>query len=171
MSGSFWQRLDGAARGAAPALMTLMLVLVGVMPLRLPFYGVVAPVLPLIAIYYWAVHRPDLMPFGVVFVLGLLHDILTAAPLGLNAAVFLVAHWIVVGQRRFLVGRSFLVLWWGFIMIAGVAAILEWGIFSIYATAVMPGEPVLFRTLITMAMFPAVAWLAIQVHRGFLATG
>ncbi|HET8727657.1 MAG TPA: rod shape-determining protein MreD [Alphaproteobacteria bacterium] len=169
MTGAFWHKMDGAARSSAPALMTLMLVLIGVMPFQLPLYGAVAPALPLIAIYYWAVHRPDLMPFTVVFGVGLLHDVLTAAPLGLNAAIFLVAHWLVIGQRRFLVGRSFLVLWWGFATIATLAAAMEWLAHSIYAATPMPGEPLVFRGLITIALFPAVVWIAIQVHRSFLA--
>src|SRR3546814_5542844 len=49
MTGTLWQRMDGAARSAAPGLMTLMLVLLGVMPLHLPFYGAVAPILPLMS--------------------------------------------------------------------------------------------------------------------------
>src|SRR3546814_12590754 len=80
MTGTRWQRMGCVARSAGPGLMTLMQVLLGGMPLQLPFYGAVAPILPLMSIYYWAVNRPDLMPFSVVFGVGLLHDILTAAP-------------------------------------------------------------------------------------------
>lgn len=168
MSDFMWQRMDGAARNAAPALMTVMLVLIGVTPLYLPAYGAVAPVLPLIAIYYWGVHRPDLLPFSLTFGIGLLQDVVTAAPLGLSALVFLLVRGILIGPRRFLVGRSFPVLWWGFNIVAVIATAIEWVVFAVYATEPVPFRPVAFRALTTMALFPAVAWIAIQVHRGFL---
>jgi rod shape-determining protein MreD len=168
MNATVWQKLDGAARRAAPATVTLLLVLIGTTPLQAPFYGSIAPMFALMSIYYWAIHRPDLMPLSLVFAIGLVHDVLTGAPLGIHSFVFLVCHWIVYGQRRFLVGRAFGVLWWGFFMMMLMAAALEWAAFSAYFARVMPVEPVLFRTLLTVALFPVLAWGFIQVHRGFL---
>lgn len=168
MNATLWQKLDGAARRAAPGAVTLLLVLVGVTPLQVPFYGRIAPMLALMSIYYWAIHRPDLMPLSLVFAVGLVHDALTGAPLGIHSLVFLVCHWMVLGQRRFLVGRSFVVLWWGFFMLMLLAAALDWVAFSAYFARVMPVEPVVFRTLLTVALFPVAAWAFIQVHRGFV---
>ncbi|MEO3434314.1 rod shape-determining protein MreD [Inquilinus sp. CAU 1745] len=160
-----WHKTDEAIRHAIPAVTTIMLVFLAVTPLRLPSYGALAPVLPLVAIYYWAIHRPDLMPFTLVFAVGLLQDLVIGAPLGLHALVFLIIHWTIVAQRRFLVGRSFFVLWWGFAMIAGVAAALEWATFSVYHATFMPMETAALRALLTIALFPAIAWVFIQVHR------
>ena len=89
-----WQKLEQFLRHAAPSLATFLLVLLSVTPLPIPSYGSVAPVLPMIAIYYWAAHRPDLLPFSVVFVAGLLHDILSGGPLGLHSFVFLICQFL-----------------------------------------------------------------------------
>lgn len=163
-----WSKLDLAARNAAPAAVTLFVLLLAVMPLRIPHYGPIAPHLPLISIYYWAIHRPDLMPFSVVFGIGLLQDVLTGAPLGAHPLIFLVFSWMVFGQRRILMGKPFYVLWCGFAMAALVAAGLEWLAFGLALARPMPVPPVLFRALTTTALFPPLAWLLIQVHRGFL---
>ena len=55
-----WQRLDRAARHSTPGIVTVALTLVAVVPMQMPHFGPIAPLVPLMAIYYWAIHRPDL---------------------------------------------------------------------------------------------------------------
>ena len=162
------QKLDLAARTVAPAGLTVLLVFLGAVPVHLAAFGPVAPLYDLIAIYYWAVYRADLMPFSVVFLVGLLHDAIVGAPLGIHSFIFLVSAWVAFSQRRFLAGKSFLVLWSGFMVVAGLAMVLEWLAFSAFFATLMPAAPILFRTLLTSALFPPLAWCLIQVHRGFL---
>lgn len=162
------QKLDLAARTVAPAGVTFLLVLLGAVPVHLADFGPVAPLYDLMAVYYWAVHRPDLMPFSVVFLIGLLHDAITGAPLGIHSFIFLIGAWMAYSQRRFLVGKSFVVLWIGFLVVCGLAMVIEWLAFSAFFATVMPMAPIVFRALLTGALFPPLAWLLIQVHRGFL---
>jgi len=160
------QRLDQAARNAAPAAITLFVVLLAVVPLDAPFYPAIAPMLALMPVYFWTVHRPDLLPFPVTFAAGLLHDVLTGAPLGLQAVVLLFCQGLIMTQRRFLAGKSFFVLWWGFLFTVVVAATLEWILFGLYHAAAMPAEPVAFKALLTTALFPLPAWLFSHAQRG-----
>ena len=62
MSETFWQRLDKAARSITPFGLTLFLVILSVVPMRIPGYAEIAPVLALMAVYHWAIYRPNLMP-------------------------------------------------------------------------------------------------------------
>ena len=158
-------RIGAAFRNAVPGIMMLALVILSVIPLRLPAYATVAPMFALMALYYWAVHRPDLLPFPMVFVLGILEDVLMGAPLGVHAFIFMIVLLLVSSQRRFLIGRSFWVLWWGFLIVAPLTALLEWALYSAVFGVLMPVEPTLFRTLMTMGAFPALAWACIQLHR------
>ena len=73
---------------------------------------------PLMAVYHWAIFRPRLLPAYAVFLAGLLQDILSGAPLGVNALVFLVAYGVVLSQKKFFTGKSFLILWLGFALVA-----------------------------------------------------
>lgn len=168
MAATLWQKWDRAGRRATPGLLSFGLVLFGAAPLYAPYFGPIAPVLPLIAVYYWSVHRPDLMPFWLVFLIGLLQDILTAGPAGLWAMILLACQWLLLGQRRFVVGRPFLLIWLGFVVVATMALVLEWLVSSAYHMALMPVEPALFRAALTIALFPAFFWLFVQMHRGFV---
>ena len=166
----FWQKLDASARNSAPAAITILFVLIGVTPLQIPLYGPVASLLPLIALYYWVIHRPDLLPFSVVFAIGILHDLLTGAPIGLNAFVFLITSWTVLTQRRVLAGMPFLIVWWAFAMVAALAGLLEWAVYSAIYAQLMPVEPAAYRVMMTAAIYPVLAGLLHMVQRGFLLT-
>ena len=163
-----WQRLDTLARRATPAAVTFMLTLLGVVPLHVPVYGPVAPLFPLMAVYYWSIHRPDLMPYSVVFLIGLVHDILTGSPIGVHSLLFLTVHAALSSQQRHLAGRSFLVLWCGFVLVAGVTMAMEWLIHSVYYLAIMPVEAAGFRMILTIALYPPVAWGLSTVQRSLL---
>ncbi|MEM7442006.1 MAG: rod shape-determining protein MreD [Pseudomonadota bacterium] len=169
MTSTLLRRVDRGLRGVLPALTVLIFVLLGVVPLRLPVFGPVSPLLALIPLYYWAVHRPDLMTFSVAFVVGLLHDALVGAPLGVHSFVYLICYWAIFSQRRFLLGRGFFVLWWGMLLVAMLAVGLEWIAFSAFYLRPMPIEPLLFRALLTAALFPIIGGLMIQMHRLLLS--
>ncbi|HEY0835091.1 MAG TPA: rod shape-determining protein MreD [Azospirillum sp.] len=168
MTVTLWQRLDKAGRNLAPFAVTVMLLLLGLVPLRIPAYTAVAPSLTLMSVCYWTIHRPDLLLPSAVFALGLLQDLLSGAPLGLNALVLVTAHWVVLTQRRFFLASTFPLMWFGFAIIVFGAAILEWAVFSVLNTALLPFRSLLFQGLLTLALFPAFVWLFVRVHRAFL---
>ena len=168
MTVTIWQRLDKTGRNLAPFAVTVMLVLIGLVPVPLPGYAPVAPYLTAIAVYYWAIHRPDLMRPGTSFLIGLLQDLLTGGPLGVNALLLVMVHWTVMTQRRVLQASTFTMMWLGFALVMLGVACIQWLAFSVLSAAVLPFNPALFQALLTMAFFPAVAWLLIRVHRAFL---
>lgn len=168
MTTTFWQRLDKAGRNLAPFAITTMLVLVGMIRIPVPAYAPVAPNLTLISVYYWTIHRPDLMRPGVAFLIGLLQDLLIGGPLGVNALMLVVAQWAVMNQRRVFLASTFVLLWIGFAMVMIGAAFLQWLAFSALNATILPLKPALFQGLLTVAMFPALGWLLIRVHRAFL---
>ena len=67
MKTSFWQRIDLIARQVTPVILTLVLVTLTLVPYQIPDFAPVVPWLALISVYYWSVHRPDLMPAAAVF--------------------------------------------------------------------------------------------------------
>ena len=114
MRGNDWQQVDTAVRLITPTLLIIILVVVSQIPLQIPNAGPVFPDIVLIAVYYWAVHRPDLMPFWVVFLIGLLQDLLGGDALGVSSMIYLAVFWTVAAQQRFFMSRSFGVIWAGF---------------------------------------------------------
>ncbi len=63
---------------------------------------------------------------------------------------------------------TFSLLWIGFAMVMIGAAFLQWLAFSVLSATILPMKPALFQGLLTVAMFPALGWLLIRVHRAFL---
>lgn len=163
-----WTRLDLLARRLTPFLITITLVIVAQVPMHLPAAISIAPALALIAVYFWALHQPDLIPAPVVFLTGLLQDILTGVPFGLNAFILLIVYGIVVSQRRFFFGKSFAVLWWGFATLSLVIGALQWVAMSILMGQLLSIGPLLVEYLATAALYPLVAYILVLTHRNIL---
>jgi rod shape-determining protein MreD len=168
MTGGFWSRLDQTGRNIAPFAVTVALMLFGMVPLRLPSYAAVAPMLPLMALYYWVIHRPDLLRPSVAFGLGLLQDLLSGTPLGMTPLIYVLVYWVVLTQRRFFLGTSFTMLWFGFALIALGASVVGWLAWSILNLRLLSPDPALMQAVMTIAVFPVFGWLFIRIHRAFL---
>ena len=168
MKPSLWHRLDALARRLTPFALTLVLVVVSVVPLHIPGFARVAPLLPLIAVYHWAIYRPRLLPAFAVFVIGVLQDTLTGTPIGVNALVFIGVYGVVLSQRRFFAGKSFAVVWLGFAVVAAGAALSSWILVSVYHLTLVAPRAVVFQYLMTLGVFPLLAWVFLRWQRAFL---
>ncbi len=168
MTSGLWHRMDLLARQLTPSVFTLALVFLNVVPLHIPELSRVTPLLPLMAIYHWAIFRPKLLPAYAVFLIGLFQDILTGTPIGVNALVFLIVYGVVLSQKRFFIGKSFLILWLGFSIIAAGASVISWAVISLFNVTIVEPKTVIFQYLMTLGFFPAVAWLFLRWQRAFL---
>lgn len=110
MALEFFQRLDAAGKALVPALLSSFLIILTLLPLRAPEVAPLTPALGLTAVYYWAVFRPDLLPAWLAFLLGLLQDLLTGAPLGTGVILLVSMHFFVAAQRKIFVNPSFTML-------------------------------------------------------------
>ena len=90
---------------------------------------------------------------------NLLQDILVGMPPGMNAIVLLLVRTLAVSQARVFRGRSFIILWWGFGIVALTSTFLIWVLSLIYAFAPINPVPGLFQAGMTTALFPFVAGL------------
>ena len=167
---TFWQRLYQLGCKLTPTGLTLLLVIVGQVPWHLPGLARVIPLLPLTAVYHWAIQRPDLLPAYVVFFIGLLVDLLSGGPIGVNTLVFITVYGVIFSQRRFFIGKSFHVTWLGFALVAAAAALQSWLLVSLYYVTVIRPDAVLFQYAVTVALYPIPAWLFLRWQQVFLRT-
>lgn len=93
----------------------------------IPFSGGLKAPFFLMAIYYWSIHRPSLIPVWFCFACGLVID-LGGGVVGVNALMFVLFRWLILRQRRFLMGQPFLSLVLGFAIVCTVYSIVQWGI-------------------------------------------
>ena len=164
MKPNFWQRLDLAARSLLPFAATLVLVLIALVPTRIPSMGAVAPMLPLMGVYYWSIARPELMRPSVAFIIGVLVDLLAGTPIGVNAFLYLIVHWVVVSQRRFFLGKPFFIGWWAFGLVAFGVVLLKWFLVSALQSGMVQPWPVLISYGLTLSLYPVFGWAFAKVE-------
>ena len=162
------EQLDRLARKCVPFAITVLFVVAGSIPMPVPGYGDVAPAASLMAVYYWSVYRSDLFPAAAVFAVGVLNDVLSGTPLGLSALVLLGVYALVASQRRYLYDKPFLMHWAGFVFFAAAAGLSKWAIMSFFDGVVLDLRPTLFQLLMTLVLYPCVAWLLMRAHVAFL---
>jgi len=153
------QRVDHMVRQLVPASLVLFLVLMQAMPWHLPALAGIFPALPMIGIYYWSVYRPDLLVPSVAFAAGLVNDVVLGGPIGVSSLAFLFIQGMTASQTRFFNGKSFLVIWSGFALLAAGAMLVE----LILAAGVFGRMPVfsalVIQCALTVCLYPPVSWL------------
>lgn len=168
MKPSVWVRMDSWVRHLVPFGVTLAMLLVTAIPTHVPGLAGIVPMLPLMGVYYWAIYRPDLLPAWLAFVIGLLYDIIAGTPLGVNALVLLLVQSVAAGQRRFFLGKSFMVSWWAFGLLAASASGGTWLLVTLLLGRAIDPTPLFFEYLLTMGLFPILTWALARTQMAFL---
>jgi rod shape-determining protein MreD len=162
---SFWQKLEQFSCKVTPAALTSFLVLLASIPLHIPGINQIMPLFVLINIYYWGVYYPGVMPYGFLFVLGLLQDTLERLPLGVSSFVYMAFAFLLVLQRRVFGKMIFSTVWLGFITLSLIAVILMWAILSIYTLRWLPLAPPLLQWLMTCLSYPLIHMLLTRIYQ------
>lgn len=168
MKPSPWVRMDTWLRHSVPFGVTVALLLLTAIPTHLPGFGGIAPMLPLMGVYYWAIYRPDLLPAWLAFLVGLLHDVVAGTPLGVNALVLVLVQGMAASQRRFFLAKSFLVAWWAFSLLTAAAVGLSWLLVTILNGRPVAPMAVLFEYLVTLGLFPLLTWVLARTQLALL---
>lgn len=157
-----WFRL---VRAVVPSVSVLLVVVLTALPVGIPYLPTVTPFFALIAVYFWGIYRPDLLPIWAVFALGALQDLLTGAPPGVTSLALVLVYALAVSQRRIVLGQSFGVEWAGFMLVAAGAGSFVWLVGSAYRAAFLWTDPFAVQAMLTAALYPVFSWTLAQVAR------
>jgi len=116
-----------------------------------------AALLPVSAIYFWSVRRPQLMPAGAAFACGLVLDVLTQGPLGVWSVAALLAASMGRRTRRAEPRYGWLRSAIHLAMALAGAAALVGGLLSLYAWQVVPLRPLGVAAAATVLAYPLLA--------------
>jgi len=163
-----WLRIDVLVRHLVPSGVTILLLLLTAVPTRLPGYADIAPMLPLMGVYYWAIYRPDLLPAWAAFAIGLMWDILAGTHIGVGALVLLLVQGVTASQRRFFLAKSFMFAWWAFALLTAGAVGLSWLLMAVLNGRPTDPAPALFGYALTLGLFPLLTWLLARTQVAFL---
>ncbi|MBI1239743.1 MAG: rod shape-determining protein MreD [Alphaproteobacteria bacterium] len=139
-----------------PLLAGLTLVIMSLLPLDLTGGWLIVPALPLMAIHYWGLVRPDLMPPLAVFFIGLSFDILSGGPVGLYAFVYLATYAVLLSQRRLILARLMHQPWVGFAITMGIACVIGWLAGSVVARQALSPAPFMVQCLVSVVVYPLI---------------
>jgi len=150
-------RLEEFLRSLLPLLTLLVLMAVDLAPLPSAAPTAIAPFVSLAAIFFWTLHRPDLLGPGIVLAAALVLDAAAGLPLGLTALALFATRLILLAPPRFLAGRSFVVIWAWFSLAVVLLLTIRWLLLSIYFQHLFLFRPVLFEIVLTIAAYPPVS--------------
>ena len=162
---SLGRRLDIVARHSFPATSTVLLMLLCGLPFGIADQAVLLPAVTLAAVYFWSLFRPASLPPPIVFLLGLLFDLLGYLPIGTGVLTLLLVHGLAGLWRRRLTQQVFFAVWVVFIGVGAGASALIWVMTSLLSLRLMPTGPALFQAVLTGALYPALAIMLIGAHR------
>ncbi len=162
---SLWRQLDATARRCFPMAVTCLLLVLLAAPLGLPGQAELQQAVALACVFFWSLFRPASMTPPMVFLLGVLVDLLGCAPPGVAVLVLLIAHGLTVRWRRFLSRHMFLLVWMAYICVAAGAAALSWALISLLTFTFLPISPAVFQAALSVGCYPILATLLIPTHR------
>lgn len=162
---TFGEQLEYAARiGAAYLLVAFFFLFdlvsfssIGADLANLPFF--------LIAVYYWSLYRPTLLPVWLVFIAGFITDAVSGAPLGVSAALYVLVRWVIGQQRRYLAGQNFPVVWLGFMFVLAFSLLFQWVVIGLVNWRFSPPADLGGAFLCGVAIFPLINVVLHITHR------
>lgn len=157
--------VNNGARLLWPQVLLCALFALNMTAFPVPYAGAVRVSFVLMAVYYWAIYRPTLVPSSLCFFTGLLMDVLSGMPPGLNAVVILLVQRVVKSQRRFLMGQPYIAIWAMFGLVAVAAAAMQWLLFGFSGWRWTGGMPAAAGAAASLLLFPAATLALIAVHR------
>lgn len=153
-SEDFGARADRLARMTVPYLLVLFMYLGNIIFIDIVLTGVFKVPMFLMALFYWSIYRPTLLPTWLVFILGLLFDIFTDYPLGMNTLIFLLIQWLVRDQRKYLMSQNFVFIFFSFALVALAFFVYQWLLFGVLNGDFISALDWLLSFVLTVLLFP-----------------
>jgi rod shape-determining protein MreD len=146
----------------------ILFLLLNIVSFSMPHAGDFKPFFLLMAVYYWAIYRPTVMPVAYTFILGLILDLLAELPIGLSALILVGLQTIVQRSRLFLMGQPYVMVWLGFAMVALAYTLGFWLLISLSQFTFASWDALIqmmIAGLLSIMLFPLASVILQGVHR------
>lgn len=165
MTESWPRRLLASVVLLVPPLVGVVCILIGVAPSGISGIDAAGPALTLMLVYFWTIFQPHLLPPPAVFVIGLLQDTLSGAPIGLGTLILLGVQQFVARERRVFTARTFGIAWFGFAVVALLATVAGWLLASLHSGRLIEPQAFTMQMLFSVALYPLASWIFGQIVR------
>ena len=161
-------QVDSVVSRLLPVATTVAAAILSIQPVHIPVYAALTPAFILMAVYHWAIYRPDLLPASAVFLIGISHDLLAGGSLGVTTVVLLLARAAVVRYRRWFPDRAFPFVWGGFTLLTAAATLVLWLLHSMLEAKAVEFRSSIFRAVLTISLFPFASFLLGRTQRALM---
>lgn len=151
-----------------PLIVTLLLMLFSYVPLNSQTFNYFRPAVGVIGVYYWTLKRGYIFSYFSAFTVGLMTDICTSSPLGVNILMMMLLALATHLISRYFKVSSFGVDWAVFAVAGFLYVCLKWFLFSVYYSRFLPFAEVFFNLLSTIMFYPFIAAVNILVQNNLL---
>jgi rod shape-determining protein MreD len=165
------RRMDNFARASFPASITVLLMLLIETPLVFSGQATLLPATAIGGVWFWSLTQPDYLPPPVVFLIGLLLDLLGYLPPGVGVLTLLCVHGVALAFRRFLAQRGFAWVWLVFAAVAAGASLLVWLLVMLLTLRLFSPDPAILQASISIAIYPFLAVSLGVAQRSITSSG
>jgi rod shape-determining protein MreD len=158
-------RLDVFLKSCVPYVALLLCVLADIVSFDIPTYQNIRPSFSLMGLFYWSIFRPSVVPVWLAFLIGIVLDVMSGYPAGMNALFFSIILLVLGDQRRIFLRQSFLTVYLGFALVLVLFYGGQWLIFSGIAGTFLPFSPALGAMALSLLFFPVVSLVMNMCHK------
>lgn len=154
---TFRARTSHGLWSVLPFLLALLAAVLTSLPYGLTEVADGTPSLMLIVVFYWVSRRPALLPPIVILFIGLWHDALIGAPIGLSSLLLLAVRAAIVEQNVIVFSQSFILGWIGFAALCSLVTLVEWLLVSWLQGGFLTLSPFVIQILLSIILYPLIA--------------
>ncbi len=114
------------------------------------------PLVILMGVFYWSAFRPSLMPYPLVFALGLMQDALSSVPLGITSIFLLASRVMCLKFLPRIHMQGFYRIWAAFTLLAALNIICYAIGFVLVIGQPPMAEPFVMQFIFTVFLYPLV---------------
>lgn len=150
---------------SVPLLATLFLMLLFFIPVNSVEWGYLRPNIGLICVYYWTLKRGNIFGFFSAFVVGLLLDVYSSFPLGMNTLLMMITSLATIWLAHYFQHSSFDGIWLIFGLTALGITILKWLLLMIYFGRFISPDEAWLNYLSTVMFYPLISCINVWLQK------
>jgi rod shape-determining protein MreD len=113
-----------------------------------------------IMIFFLSLYLPSLFTIRYAFVIGIISDILSTAPLGMNALIYILFREFLISHYNFFLNKPISFIWGGFLIFLFLFLLSKWIILMILYKKIFYTNLIIIQWLITGIIYPLMhVWL------------
>jgi rod shape-determining protein MreD len=159
------EKAETLARFCVPYALIFFLWIIDMVSLNIPYLQDLQPSFTLMFLFYWSIYRPTLLPSWLIFLMGVILDLVSGFPVGLNAFLFIVIQRVILDQRKIFSGQPFWTVLFAYALVATIFYMAQFIIFGVLQGQFISVETIFGITLLSVVFFPVISLMLHLTHK------